>query len=86
MKCTGRNCPMQYGTVDPAHCLAADECPYVTKPLTNADRIRAMPDEELAREFTRLDMFCCPVTGVTCAYEPKCQDCFKRWLKQEAKT
>lgn len=47
MKCTGRNCPMQIGTVDPAHCLA-DECPYVTKPLTIADRIRAMSDEELA--------------------------------------
>lgn len=47
MKCTGRNCPMQFGTVDPAHCLAADECPYVTKPLTNADRIRAMTDEEI---------------------------------------
>ena len=54
--------------------------------VTNADRIRAMTDEELAREFTRLDMFCCPVTGVTCANEPKCQDCFKRWLKQEAET
>lgn len=47
MKCTGRNCPMQIGTVDPAHCLA-DECPYVTKPLTNADCIRAMTDEEMA--------------------------------------
>lgn len=50
---------------------------------SNADRIRNMTDEELAREFTRLDMFCCPVSGVTCANEPKCQDCFKRWLKQE---
>lgn len=58
----------------------------VKKPQTNADRIRAMSDAELAREFTRLDMFCCPVSGVNCAKEPKCQDCFKRWLEQEAKT
>lgn len=56
---------------------------YNTKPMTNADRIRNMTDEELAREFTRLDMFCCPVSGANCANEPKCQDCFKRWLKQE---
>ena len=48
MKCTGRNCPMQYGTVNPSNCLA-DECPYVTKPRTNADKIRQMSDEELAR-------------------------------------
>lgn len=60
--------------------------PFKQPKQTNADRIRAMSDEELAREFTRLDMFCCPVSGVTCAYEPKCQDCFKRWLKQEAET
>ena len=59
---------------------------WEAKPKTNADRVRAMSDAELAREFTRLDMFCCPVSGVNCAKEPKCQDCFKRWLEQEAKT
>lgn len=50
MKCTGRNCPMQIGTVDPAHCLA-DECPYVTKPLTNADRMWAITTDEELAEF-----------------------------------
>jgi hypothetical protein len=68
MKCTGRNCPMQYGTVNPAHCLA-DECPYLTKPLTNADRIRAMTDAELAEFLTEHhfgDKLWC-----------------ERWLKQE---
>ena len=45
-KCTGARCPMQYGyKVD--ECNHTD-CPYRTEPITNADRIRAMTDEELA--------------------------------------
>ncbi len=45
-KCTGMRCPMQYGyKVD--ECNHTD-CPYRTEPITNADRIRAMSDEELA--------------------------------------
>lgn len=44
-KCTGVRCPMQHG-------YRADECnhtdcPYRTEPMTNADRIRAISDEEL---------------------------------------
>ena len=45
-KCTGKRCPMQYGyKVD--ECNQTD-CPYRTEPVTNADKIRAMNDEELA--------------------------------------
>lgn len=45
-KCTGVRCPMQHGyKVD--ECNHTD-CPYRTEPMTNADRIRAMSDEELA--------------------------------------
>lgn len=45
-KCTGERCPMQYGyKVD--ECNHTD-CPYRTEPVTNADLIRAMSDEELA--------------------------------------
>ena len=45
-KCTGIRCPMQIGyKVD--ECDHKD-CPYRTEPITNADRIRAMNDEELA--------------------------------------
>ena len=45
-KCTGKRCPMQVGyKVD--KCNHTD-CPYRTEPITNADRIRAMSDEELA--------------------------------------
>ena len=45
-KCTGVRCPMQYG-YNVEECNHTD-CPYRTEPITNADRIRAMTDEELA--------------------------------------
>ena len=44
-KCTGLRCPMQVGyKVD--ECDYKD-CPYRTEPITNAQKIRAMSDEEL---------------------------------------
>lgn len=43
--CTGMRCPMQAGyRVD--ECDYKD-CPWRTEQMTNADRIRAMSDEEL---------------------------------------
>ena len=46
-KCTGIKCPMQVGyKVD--ECDYKD-CPYRTEPITNAQKIRAMSDEE--REY-----------------------------------
>ena len=45
-KCTGMRCPMQYG-YKVEECNQTD-CPYRTEPITNADRIRAMSDEEMA--------------------------------------
>lgn len=46
-KCTGENCPMQMG-YDFENCAAIEKCPYRTWPVTIADRIRSMPDDELA--------------------------------------
>ena len=44
-KCTGLRCPMQVGyKVD--ECDYKD-CLYRTEPITNAQKIRAMSDEEL---------------------------------------
>ena len=54
------------------------------KKATNADRIRSMADEELVELLTEEEGFCCPVRGVNCLKELDCQECFARWLKQEA--
>lgn len=51
MNCTGKNCIMQYDKVETATCTAVPYCQYATPPKTNADRIRAMSDEELARQI-----------------------------------
>ena len=60
-KCTGVNCPMQFDSVDPANCEAVDSCQYATRPVTRADHIRAMTDEELALFLADLSYcFGCP--------------------------
>ena len=92
-KCTGMRCPMQVGyKVD--ECEFKD-CPYRTEPITNADRIRAMSDEELAEFLTYLN----PTNCQDCAFShgwrcqpdrddysdfEKCEEGRKRWLKQPA--
>lgn len=76
--CTGRNCPMMIGKIDPAVCLA-EGCPWRTAPITNADRIRAMTDEELAHllHSTEEHLF----TGNLWNYKK-----WTEWLRQEAET
>ena len=78
-KCTGTRCPMQVGyKVD--ECNFKD-CLYRTEPITNADRIRAMGDEELADVVAN---------GVGCVLKaPHCMDvdctpCIRKWLQQPA--
>lgn len=83
MNCTGKNCPMQYGKVDPATCESVKYCPEATPPKTNADRIRSMTDEELAEFF---DNTCIENLGkVRCDSYGRCYDCMLDWLKEEAK-
>lgn len=57
-KCTGIRCPMQVGyKVD--ECNHRD-CHYRTEPITNADRFRAMSDEEqqnCIRKFWEIEDF-----------------------------
>lgn len=90
-KCTGMKCPMQAGhKVD--ECNIKD-CLYRTEPTTNADRIRAMSDEELAEFLTYIN----PTNCQDCAFShgwrcqpdrddysdfEKCEEGRKRWLKQ----
>lgn len=60
-------------------------------PVTNADRIRAMTDEELAKEMSvRLSEDClmCPVLEADCpawdnTKNAECKDAMLGWLKQE---
>lgn len=63
------------------------DCPYRTEPMTNADRIRAMSDKELADFIDKCEMndidyaktFCDLCNG---QYE--CDQCRLDWLKQPA--
>ena len=52
-------------------------------PRTNADRIRAMSDEELASTLG----YCCPAEGAVpesdCDAFGNCTECWLKWLKQE---
>ena len=82
-KCTGMKCPMQYGyKVD--ECNHTD-CPYRTEPITNADRIRAMSDEELEQFINHFNI-CDIRTNEECkmSYCACCEVCVMDWLKQPA--
>ena len=81
-KCTGLRCPMQIGyKVD--ECDYKD-CPYRTEPITNAQKIRAMSDEELAWE---LMLWRCEAVarhhGISSEY-PDTQKTILEWLQQPA--
>lgn len=56
-----------------------------SKIITNADRIRAMSDEELAKFFDS-ELFLSPWCDMSCGYveEAPCRQCMVKWLKQEA--
>ena len=57
------------------------------KPQTNADRIRAMSDEELA-EFMRPWDSGCPrwkENPLPCSDWDNCGECWLKWLKEEVK-
>ena len=46
IKCISKNCP--FSDTNPDNCHFIDCCYFVVEQHTNADRIRAMSDEELA--------------------------------------
>ena len=58
----------------------------VKKPQTNADRIRAMSDEELAKSIARIAMCVdCKIKNPTCTLPiSNCEKSWLEWLKQEA--
>ena len=88
--CTGERCLIQYDKVDPATCKAVGYCPQATPPRTNADRIRAMTDEELADYLSKNRGGCRALTtkSYVCNYyddnlNPDCKKCWLDWLRQE---
>ncbi len=56
------------------------------KPMTNADRIRAMSDKELA-EFIGTDSLCDRIQSedIWCEEHPACENCLTVWLQQPAR-
>lgn len=65
-------------------CAVDEDCGlFVDKPMTNADRIRAMTDEELA---DWIELLLCPENcpdeqmGEACA-RTSCDGCWLSWLK-----
>lgn len=76
----------RYGTYDLKYgFIPDDDCPKPQKSQTNADRIRAMTDEDMA-EFIKNLRF----KNGGCPNDTKCEmrncyDCWLNWLKQEVK-
>ena len=52
------------------------------KPITNADRIRAMTDEELVKFIEDTGTAGCPNPARSC--RASCRDCIMDWLQQPA--
>jgi hypothetical protein len=52
-------------------------------PKTNADRIRAMSDEELIKLLIEFSAFACIFPDKDCE-EVSCVDCVAKWLKEPA--
>lgn len=77
-------------------CRSFQFCPWATPPdiicssfkprtQTNADRLRAMSDEELAQFFGNMvDCDTCPLDGKMGTCPLGCEATWGRWLKQEA--
>ena len=89
-KCTGKRCPMQVGfKVDECN---YKECPYRTEPITNADYIRMMSDEELSGIIRVIHMSEeCPIGTLeceTCFFKEVCAGAYcgkeVEWLQQPA--
>lgn len=51
-------------------------------PQTNADRIRAMTDEELANEIIKIVAFCAPGHRPSPDCCCNCQQCWVEWLRR----
>ncbi len=84
-KCTGVRCPMQHG-YKTEECNQTD-CPWRTEPMTNADKIRSMSDEELAELLAHETYRIAKPVFDLCGYGIMEEFIFAqrlKWLKQPA--
>ena len=78
----GKQCELYAEFADGSECDKFNE-KVLSQPMTNADRIRAMSDEELAKQFVH--------TSICDQKYPKCKkagedcvECLLEWLQQPA--
>lgn len=90
MKGSGcKNCPVNEWDCDAQYrgsrCASLRGAVELGDPLTNADRIRAMSDEELV-DIYRCNVDCPPGKDyITCEkVGGTCKDCWVEWLQQPA--
>ena len=66
-------------------CNYTDVCAAYVPLITNADRIRAMSDEELAKWILQFVIDCTePTLGEDCSFEDGSEAVMVEWLKQPA--
>lgn len=63
-------------------CVTAFEAQKKENVLTNADRIRAMNDEELIKLLTGFCAFACIFPYKDCEHG-NCEECVKEWLNSQ---
>ena len=63
-------------------CFGEDMCRCI-EPMTNADRIRAMSDEEMAEFIISIPMCVGEDEDLNCEIDV-CKECFLKWLQQPA--
>lgn len=84
MKC--RECPDYTKCVKESNlAIKRKNCPKakIEKVKTNADRIRAMSDEELEKLLIEFSAFACIFPDKYCE-EISCVECVTKWLQQPA--
>lgn len=82
--CTGKRCPVQVGKIDPITCEAYKDCQWATRPMTNADRIRAMTDEEIADWIYDITTNALRILQIGSDMSTQSYFGWLNWLKQEA--
>ena len=86
-KCDGHGIISEFTdhSVSVQTCTVCDGLGHIEAPMTNADRIRAMSDEELC-DFLGQYKFCdiCEEGCEACTYNGDCDKRLMDWLKQPA--